>query len=93
MNKHIELVKKWLANPKSVRPKKLKDNYNTAHKQYYAADDAFNNAANTTDANTAYYFPYHLAYYVNNAAYYAYADNAVIAKHWVEQYEESKEQD
>ena len=30
MNKHIELVKKWLANPESVSQEELQDNYNSA---------------------------------------------------------------
>lgn len=30
MNQHIEIVKKWLANPESVSQKELEANYNSA---------------------------------------------------------------
>jgi hypothetical protein len=44
MNPHIELVKKWLKDPKSKNLKELQDNFS-------AADDAF--FANDTDATYA----------------------------------------
>ena len=45
MNKHIELVKKWLDNPDSVTKEELKDNvyvaaYAAAYDAAYAADAA-----------------------------------------------------
>ena len=38
MNKHIELVKKWLANPESVTSQELKDNRIAAYAAAYADD-------------------------------------------------------
>ena len=40
MNKHIELVKKWLANPESVTKQELKDNRDAAYAALPTADDA-----------------------------------------------------
>ena len=61
MNKHIELVKKWIANPKSVTREELKASAeaaavsDAAHADavyvaaYSAADAAYNYAAATVD--------------------------------------------
>ena len=38
MNKHIELVKKWLADNDSVSQTELCDNRNSAYKAFKAAD-------------------------------------------------------
>jgi hypothetical protein len=40
MNKHIELVKKWLADPESVTQQELEDNRDAAECAYYAAANA-----------------------------------------------------
>jgi hypothetical protein len=45
MNKHIELVKKWLANPKSVTQQELQSNCDAAY-----ADCLANAAAADTNA-------------------------------------------
>jgi hypothetical protein len=47
MNKHIELVKKWLDNPDSVTQQELKDNRAAAYAAAYAASAA-------VDARSAY---------------------------------------
>jgi hypothetical protein len=62
MNKHIELVKKWLDDPSSVTVKELKENAKAA--AAYAAADAYDDAANAAyaaadaaaDAANAAYF-------------------------------------
>jgi len=59
MNKHIELVKKWLANPESVSRKELFKNKESAS---FAADDVYLTPA-CTAADAAYwaaYWAYHL---------------------------------
>jgi hypothetical protein len=53
MNIHIELVKKWLANPKSVTQQELQDNRDAA---YAAANTA------VSAANAAYYAAYSATY-------------------------------
>ena len=79
MNKHIELVKKWLADPTSVTQKELKDNRDDAVATYEAAIAHPAIAANTavSAANAAYYASHY-------AAIASYTD---AAKYWVEQYE------
>tara|TARA_R110000772_G_scaffold242352_1_gene354858 strand:- start:57 stop:299 length:243 start_codon:yes stop_codon:yes gene_type:complete len=77
MNKHIKLVKKWLADPASVSKQELKDNRKAA---VYAA--VYADAA----ADAAAYAVYAAAYAADAAAYAA-AD-AAAAKYWVERYEE-----
>jgi hypothetical protein len=79
MNKHIELVKKWLADPKSVTQQELDDNHTATKVAYCAADYA---AAYAADA------AYAAAYAIDAAA--ADSDNA---KHWFKRYEELKEQE
>ena len=77
MNIHIELVKKWLADPESVSQKELRVNRISAFSiSAFAAADAA--AANAADAAAA------------NAAAYSSADDAA---YWVERYEALKEQD
>jgi len=77
MNIHIELVKKWLANPESVTQKELDDNRASADAAYYAARTAYAADEAATYAADA------------SAAADAAADNA---KYWVKRYEELKEQ-
>ena len=75
MNKHVELVKKWLADKDSVSKEELKAN----------AYDA--NAA----ANASYYAYAHAAKYATDATYYPAiavyaadaAANAAAAEYWV----------
>ena len=78
MYKHIELVKKWLADPASVSQEELKDNraaaVNAASYVAYAADAA--------DAAAA-----------AAAAYDAAFDYAADAAYWVKRYDEFKEQE
>jgi hypothetical protein len=86
MNKHIELVKKWLADKESVSREELEDNAEAA----YAAANAYRPSA----ANDAYYRAYRAACCAAYAAcraagdYAAYTD-ATAAAHWVRRYEES----
>jgi len=83
MNKHIELVKKWLADPDSVTQEELDDNRDAANSAYaataysaYAAD--FAGAAN--------------AAYAADAANAAADARSADAEYWVERYEELTEQ-
>ena len=75
MNIHIELVKKWLADPESVTQQELDDNYAATKVAYYAVDFAVAYA-------TAW------AYFAADFAATADADNA---KYWVKRYEELTE--
>tara|TARA_R110000787_G_scaffold251381_1_gene356866 strand:- start:81 stop:332 length:252 start_codon:yes stop_codon:yes gene_type:complete len=81
MNKHIELVKKWLPNPDSVTQKELRDNRTSAAKAAAktAAKAAAKAAADDAADDAAAY-----------AAYAAYAADAYAAA--VKFYEELKEQ-
>ena len=78
MNKHIELVKKWLADPDSVTQQELDDNLDAAdcacHADFY---EAVSSAA---------------AYYTYYAANFAAAVDATYAEYWVKRYEELEEQ-
>jgi len=65
MNKHIALVKKWLANPDSVTEEELSDNVDVAAKTdaaaYIAASAATyaylaSNATNSTNSTNAEYW-------------------------------------
>jgi hypothetical protein len=80
VNKHIELVKKWLADPASVTQKELEDNRAAAHAAYdaYAADAAY-------DAYSAHAYAADDAAHAAHAAYDAYAADAA---YWVKRYEE-----
>ena len=78
MNKHIELVKKWLADPESVTQQELDDNLDAADCAYHAD---FYEAASSAAA----YYTYYAANFA--AAYYAAA-----AAYWVKRYEELPEQ-
>ena len=76
MNKHIELVKKWLANPKSVTKEELEANADAAA---YATD------ADHADAvYVAAYAAYSCAY---SCAAAAAAVDAAHAAAWVKRYE------
>jgi hypothetical protein len=81
MNKHINLVKKWLVEPESVTQQELDDNLTAATKQYYA--DA---------TNATYAAVFYAATYAAKAVDYDVASTAYFAKYWVEQYEELEEQ-
>jgi len=87
MNKHIELVKKWLADTKSVTEKELLDNKDAAYAANAAAFAAVD--ADVDAVNAAYY-----AAYAANAAYGAYygANAAYVAAYFVKRYEELMEQ-
>jgi hypothetical protein len=79
MNKHIELIKKWLADPDSVTQQELDDNYTATKAAYYAVDFAVAYAAYATA-------------YTYSAANSAAASDVDNAKHWVKRYEELTEQ-
>ena len=84
MNKHIELVKKWLGDPNSVTQKELIENLDAADAAADAAAvaaDAAALAAADAAADAAVAAAY--AAYVG-AAYYA----ADAAAYWVKKYEE-----
>lgn len=74
MNKHIELVKKWLADPTSVTQQELDDNLDAADCAYHAT---FYEAASSA-----------AAYYTYYAANFAAAVDATYAEYWVERYGE-----
>jgi hypothetical protein len=89
MNKHIELVKKWLADNDSVTQQELEDNADAADCAYDAAYDDADYAADVAAANAA-----NAAYTAYAAAYYAAAGAAVYAasaEYWVKRYEEQGE--
>jgi len=79
MNIHIELVKKWLADPASVTQQELDDNCDPALDAAY--DDY--TCADYDDVAYVVYAATHAA--ADYADYYA-------AKHWVKRYEELTEQ-
>jgi len=78
MNEHIELVKKWLADPESVTKQDMEANADAA----YAADAAL--AAVNAAAYAAYAAADAALAAVNAAAY---------ADYWVKRYNELKEQE
>jgi hypothetical protein len=85
MNKHIELVKKWLDDPASVTQQELQGNSDAAWATW------------STIAYDGTYEEYG-AYYTANAASDAanaatYADARTKVKHWIIRYEELKEQE
>ena len=84
MNKHIEVVKKWLADNDSVSNEELTDNKAAAYTAAYAAADteaeaahAAKRAANAAAANAAA---------ADAAASANWGDNKAAA-HWVKRYE------
>ena len=77
MNEHIELVKKWLADPESVTKQDMEAN----------ADAAYADAA-LAAVNTAAY----AAYAAADAALAA-VNAANTADYWVKRYEELKEKE
>jgi hypothetical protein len=80
MNIHIELVKKWLADPDSVTQQELEDNADAAYAAY--ATDYAANATYAAAAYTSYAANY--AADAANATTYAYNTNAT---YWVKSYE------
>ena len=91
MNKHIELVKKWLEDKESVSLEELKANKEGANTAYAAADAAAH-VANAADvaahvANAACVAVYYAANKAANKADYA-ANAADVAAYWVNKYEE-----
>jgi hypothetical protein len=89
MNKHIELVKKWLADPESVTQKELEDNL-AATKQYYAVNKHNQYLwFDGEESSIAVIYAAAYASYVNTA----YVDDGFTAeaKYWVKRYEELKE--
>ena len=58
MNKHIELVKKWLDDPNSVTKKELNENSAAAEAAAFAADaaDAAYYTADASEADSAAYW-------------------------------------
>ena len=82
MNKHIELVKKWLANPESVSQKELQDNYNSAHELwpgFYSTEQKKLMGITYSD--------YDYDVQIANAAYGAMTDNSDWANYWLNQIE------
>jgi hypothetical protein len=77
-NKHIELVKKWLADSNSVSLEELEAARDATHADA-AADAAYAAAANAYDAAYANAADLAVAYAAGKAAYAAY---------WVKKYEE-----
>lgn len=84
-NKHIELVKKWLADKDSVSPEELEANSNAADNYAYAARAVSDD--DTAEADSAY-----AAYAAADSAYdaaYSYSPYAASdAAEWVKRYEE-----
>ena len=78
MNKHIELVKKWLDDPGSVTVDELRENSESAYASYAAADDAY----------AAYAAAALAADYAADAAAALAADYAADAAKYVKEYEE-----
>ena len=81
MNKHIELVKKWLVNPESVSQKELDINATVAGNNYANAI----NVPATTTATVAYAYA---AADAADAANAARASDAAYTTYWVKRYEE-----
>jgi hypothetical protein len=87
MNKHIELVMKWLADPASVSQEELEENANDAaasRAAAYRASAAYD-TANAYDATAAGYraeADYRAA--ASRAAYHAAYD--VVAVNWVDEF-------
>ena len=79
MNKHIELVKKWLKDKSSVTAEELKANADAAYYAYAAYADAY----------AAYAAAAYAAYAAARAASDA-AESADYAEFYIESYEEIK---
>ena len=82
MNKHIELVKRWLADPKSVTVEELKANAADAKSAWAASEAAYAAYAAAYAAYAAYtaYAAYAAAKSAADAPYAA-------ALYWVREYE------
>jgi len=90
MNKHIELVKRWLDDPDSVTTEELKANADTAWAAWTDDDAAFAAVAYFASADSANAAAAYDANAYAAVAYYADAANAAVnsaAKH-VKRYEE-----
>jgi ribosomal protein L12E/L44/L45/RPP1/RPP2 len=87
MNKHIELVKKWLAESDSVSYQELRDNVDSAHLDYVYAllDDDLDEVAATSCAAKAADAAADAAAVDTSAT--AAAAVAYAAAHWVKEYE------
>ena len=80
MNKHIELVKKWLANPESVSQEELQDNYNSAQELwegFYSTEQKKLMGITYSDYDVR----------AANAAYMAMTKNSVWASYWLNEIE------
>jgi hypothetical protein len=90
MNKHIELVKKWLADPASVTQQELKANRNAAAAAY--VDASSSDATAYADTDAAHAVSVATAGYAVSADYAnAVAANyaaAAAARKWTKRYEE-----
>jgi len=83
MNKHIEIVKKWLANPESVSQEELQDNYNSAQELwegFYATEQKNLMGITHSDYDVQ----------VSNAAYAAMTNKRDWANYWINQIEATK---
>ncbi len=90
MNKHIELVKKWLDDPASVSQDELEANSDAANAAYY---DAYADAAYTAAYTVAYDAAYAARFYAaaDAAAAAAAYTAADAAAYYVKKYEELTE--
>ena len=87
MNKHIELVKKWLDDPDSVTREQLKANGDSAYAALSAANASGASIAEAEDNSSDYaaYFAAYFAYTASNTAWAAtYAESAA---RYVKKYE------
>lgn len=80
MKQHIELVKKWLANPESVSQEELQDNYNSVQE----ASPWFYSTAQRETMGIG-----HRVYdvRVGNASYMALKNNQQWASYWINEIE------
>ena len=81
MNKHIELVKKWLANPESVSQEDLEANYNSVQELwpgFYSTKQKKLMDITCSD------------YDVANVAYSAMANKRDWANYWINHIEETQ---
>jgi hypothetical protein len=91
MNKHIELVKKWISDPKSVTQQELKDGRDEAEAAYVDAAAYYPADADAASAYCAAASAYYAIEYAASAYYPADADNvayAHYARKWVKQHKE-----
>ncbi len=86
MNKHIELVKKWLADPDSVTKEELDKNLEAADAASWTASCAARAAK--ADADWADWAASCAASCAARCAAWSAKGDVKRAKHWVERYEE-----